>query len=45
VAIHVCWLLAGASLSRILHDPAISRIVNVSLAAILVIMTFIALPG
>jgi threonine/homoserine/homoserine lactone efflux protein len=45
VVIHVCWLLAGASLSRILHDPAISRIVNVSLAAILVIMTFIALPG
>jgi threonine/homoserine/homoserine lactone efflux protein len=45
VVIHVCWLLAGASLSRALHDPATSRIVNVSLAAILVITTFIALTG
>ena len=43
VIIHLCWLLAGASLSRLLHDPISSRIVNVSLAAILVIMTAVAL--
>ena len=42
VVIHVCWLSAGASLSRVLHDPASSRIVNVSLAAILVVTTFVA---
>ena len=42
VVIHVCWLSAGASLSRVLHDPASSRIVNVSLAASLVVMTFVA---
>jgi threonine/homoserine/homoserine lactone efflux protein len=45
VIIHVCWLLAGASLSRVLHDPTSSRIVNVSLAAGLVIATFFALIG
>jgi len=37
--------LAGASLSRVLHDPTSSRIVNVSLAAGLVIATFFALIG
>ncbi|MFI4994476.1 MAG: LysE family translocator [Hyphomicrobiales bacterium] len=42
VIIHMCWLLAGASLSRILHDPVSSRLVNVSLAAALVIMTLVA---
>lgn len=40
VVIHVCWLSAGASLSRVLHDPTSSRIVNVALAAGLVVMTF-----
>jgi len=45
VLIHVCWLLAGASLSRMLHDPRRSRIVNVSLAASLVVMTAVALIG
>lgn len=45
VIIHVCWLVAGASLSRVLHDPTTSRIVNVSLAVSLVVMTFIALIG
>jgi len=43
VLIHIGWLLAGASLSRILHDPVRSRLVNVALAAILVIMTLLAL--
>jgi threonine/homoserine/homoserine lactone efflux protein len=43
VVIHLCWLLAGASLSRWLRDPAISRIVNVGLAGILVVTTVLAL--
>jgi threonine/homoserine/homoserine lactone efflux protein len=43
VLIHIGWLLAGASLSRSLHDPAISRIVNVSLAALLIITAAVAL--
>jgi threonine/homoserine/homoserine lactone efflux protein len=41
--IHVSWLGAGALLSPILHDPIRSRIVNVLLAASLVVMTFMAL--
>jgi threonine/homoserine/homoserine lactone efflux protein len=45
VTIHVSWLGAGAVLSPILHDPIRSRIVNVLLAASLVVMTFMALIG
>jgi threonine/homoserine/homoserine lactone efflux protein len=36
VLIHVCWLLAGASFSRILRDPLSSRIANILFAAALV---------
>jgi threonine/homoserine/homoserine lactone efflux protein len=43
VVIHLCWLLAGASLSRVLQNPTASRIVNVSLAAALIVTTAIAL--
>lgn len=43
VIIHLGWLLAGVSLSRFLHDPVASRIINVSLAAILAIVSLIAL--
>lgn len=43
VIIHVCWLLVGASLSRVLHDPVSSRLINVSLAAVLVTMTLVPL--
>jgi threonine/homoserine/homoserine lactone efflux protein len=43
VIIHICWLSAGASLSRILQDPTSSRIVNVSLAVSMVVMTLFAL--
>ncbi|MBV9568901.1 MAG: LysE family transporter [Hyphomicrobiales bacterium] len=43
VLIHLAWLLAGASLSRLLRDPVSSRLINVSLSAALVITTFIAL--
>lgn len=35
VAIHLGWLAAGASLSRLLRDPRSARIVNLALAAIL----------
>lgn len=45
VVIHLCWLLAGASLSRVLEDPTSSRIVNISLAMSLVVMTFMAFLG
>jgi len=43
VIIHICWLSAGASLSHVLQDPISSRIVNVSLAVSLVVMTGFAL--
>ncbi|ASW05639.1 LysE family translocator [Rhizobium sp. 11515TR] len=43
VAIHMAWLLVGASLSRFLQDPKISRIVNVSLAILLIVATVTAI--
>jgi threonine/homoserine/homoserine lactone efflux protein len=43
VVIHIGWLLAGASLSRVLQDPVRSRLVNVFLAAALVAATLAAL--
>ncbi|MBW0003477.1 MAG: LysE family translocator [Hyphomicrobiales bacterium] len=43
VIIHLAWLFAGAALSRFLRDPATSRLINMSLAAALVITTFLAL--
>jgi threonine/homoserine/homoserine lactone efflux protein len=39
VIIHVCWLFAGASLSRLLRNPRSSRAVNVGFALTLVGMT------
>lgn len=45
VIIHMCWLVADASLSRVLQDPTSSRILNVSLAISLVVMTALALLG
>lgn len=36
VVIHAGWLLAGASLSRVLQDPVVSRIANLAFAAMLV---------
>jgi threonine/homoserine/homoserine lactone efflux protein len=42
VIIHIVWLLAGTSLSRFLRDPTSSRIINVALAASLVVATVIA---
>jgi threonine/homoserine/homoserine lactone efflux protein len=42
VIIHLFWLVAGASLARVLRDPASSRLINLVLAAALVITTFIA---
>jgi threonine/homoserine/homoserine lactone efflux protein len=43
VLIHLVWLTLGTSLSRLLHDPVSARIINVSLATALVIVTTIAL--
>lgn len=36
VLIHGGWLLAGAALSRLLHDPLASRLANLAFAAVLV---------
>ena len=36
VVIHLAWVFAGASLSRFLRDPVISRIANVAFALVLV---------
>jgi threonine/homoserine/homoserine lactone efflux protein len=43
VVIHLFWLLAGAGLSQMLRDPVRSRIVNVALAASLVVIAGLAL--
>jgi threonine/homoserine/homoserine lactone efflux protein len=42
VAIHACWLLAGASFSRLFYDPVSSRIANIVFAAALVVTTVFA---
>ena len=43
IVIHICWLFAGASLSRLLRDPRSSRAVNVGFALTLVGMTVLSL--
>lgn len=43
--IHLAWLLAGAAFARALHDPFWSRVVNITLAIALVVMTGLALLG
>ena len=43
VVIHLCWLTAGVSLSRLLRHPVSSRIVNLLFAAILIITTVMAI--
>ena len=43
VAIHSVWLLAGASLSRILRHPIGARLINLLLAAVLIVTTVMAL--
>lgn len=45
VVIHLVWLMAGVWLARLLRHPLSSRIVNLTLAALLVITTAIALAG
>lgn len=45
VLIHLCWLLAGVSLSRRLRDPASARMINLAMAAALVAVTAAALIG
>lgn len=42
VVIHLGWLVAGAALSRLLHHPVGSRIVNFVFAAILIVTTVMA---
>lgn len=43
VVIHIAWLLAGASLSRVLSDPTASRIVNLAFAGILIATGLLAI--
>jgi threonine/homoserine/homoserine lactone efflux protein len=43
VAIHVGWLAAGVSLSRLLRHPVSSRIVNLLFAAILIVTAVMAI--
>ena len=43
VIIHFVWLMAGVSLSRLLHSPTGSRIVNLLFAAILIATTIMTL--
>jgi threonine/homoserine/homoserine lactone efflux protein len=43
VLIHVAWLVAGSSFARLLHRPAISRVVNLLFAAILLATTITAI--
>jgi threonine/homoserine/homoserine lactone efflux protein len=43
VVIHLGWLTAGVSLSRLLRHPVSSRIVNLLFAAILIMTTVVAI--
>jgi len=43
VVIHLFWLSAGVSLSRLLRHPIASRIVNLLFAAILIVTTVMAI--
>lgn len=42
-AVNVAWLSAGATLSRFLHEPRASRIVNVTFAVLLIASVIVAL--
>lgn len=42
-AVNLAWLSAGATLSRFLHEPRASRIVNVTFAVLLIASVIIAL--
>jgi threonine/homoserine/homoserine lactone efflux protein len=42
VVIHLVWLLAGAGLARVLRDPVMGRVVNVAMAAGLVVATVLS---
>ena len=42
VVIHVLWLVAGASLTTLLHDPRRARVINAALAVVLVAATALA---
>jgi threonine/homoserine/homoserine lactone efflux protein len=43
VLIHVAWLVAGSTFARLLHRPAISRVVNLLFAATLLATTITAI--
>jgi threonine/homoserine/homoserine lactone efflux protein len=43
ILIHVAWLVAGSSFARLLHRPAISRVVNLLFAATLLATTITAI--
>lgn len=45
VVIHVFWLAAGVSLSRLLHHPTSARLLNLGFAAVLVAATGLAIAG
>jgi threonine/homoserine/homoserine lactone efflux protein len=45
VVIHMFWLMTGASLSRALRDPIMSRVFNLTLAGILVVTTVVGFIG
>ena len=45
VIIHIAWLLAGTSLSRVLRDPAASRTANLAFAGILIATSLLAVLG
>jgi threonine/homoserine/homoserine lactone efflux protein len=45
LAIHLAWLLAGSSFSRIFHDPLNARIANILFAMTLVAATAFAFIG
>jgi threonine/homoserine/homoserine lactone efflux protein len=42
-AVDMCWLFAGAELTRVFRDPARNRVVNVAFAVALVISIVVAL--
>ena len=45
IIIHIVWLMAGVWMARLLRDPVSSRLVNLALAALLLVTTTMALAG
>ena len=44
ICVNIAWLFGGAALTRFLHDPRLSRAINVVFAVLLIVSVLFALP-